>query len=170
MNRRTLAAAALAAAALAGTALATAGAAAAATPRRCAAADLRVTLAPTGGSGAGTLEFGVVLRNLSTASCRLQGFPGLGLLDADEKAIPGYAAFDRTRTPRRVILAANGGRAHAIVRYSDVPTGDETCRRSAFLLVTPPNGRVANEVRAAIRPCNAGRMLVSPVLAGPIAS
>jgi Protein of unknown function (DUF4232) len=158
---------------LAGAALAAGGSVAAAgagagragTPHRCTAADLSARLVDTGGSGAGTLEVGVLFTNTSHTRCALRGFPGLGLLDASEMPIPGYAVFDTTRHASTVVLAP-GSSGGARIRYSDVPTGSQThCRQGAFLLVTPPNGRVPLELRAALAPCDNGRMLVTPVAA-----
>ena len=79
---------------------------------------------PTGGSGAGTLEIGVRLRNVSGTRCAMKGFPGLGLRRSNETAMRGFAAFDKTKTPKRVVLA-NGGYAHAIIRYGDVPSAGD---------------------------------------------
>ncbi len=137
--------------------------------RTCAAADLTARMYPTGGSGAGTLEIGVRLRNVSGTRCAMKGFPGLGLRRSNETAMRGFAAFDKSSTPKRVVLA-NGGYAHATIRYSDVPsTGDPaTCPTSSFLLVTPPNRRVAVEVHARLAPCAKGRMLVSPIIKGKV--
>ena len=137
--------------------------------RTCAAADLTARMYPTGGSGAGTIEIGVRLRNVSGTRCAMKGFPGLGLRRSNETAMRGFAVFDKTKTPRRVVLA-NGGYAHAIIRYSDVPsTGDPaTCPKSSFLLVTPPNRRVSVEVHARLAPCAKGRMLVSPIVKGKV--
>jgi hypothetical protein len=159
---------------LAGAALVVAGSAAAlaagggggASPaHRCAASDLTVRLVDTGGSGAGTLEVGLLMTNASHARCVLRGFPGLGLLAASESPLPGYAVFDTPRHASSVVLAP-GATSGARIRYSDVPTGSETqCRQSSFVLVTPPNGRVPLEVRATLAPCDGGRMLVTPMAA-----
>lgn len=157
---------ALAAATAAAAALVPAVAHGATTPR-CAAADLTARTYPTGGSGAGTLEVGIRLRNASAHRCFMKGFPGLGLLKSNETRMRGFAAFDTTKTPLRVSLPP-GGFAHVLVRYTDVPgTGDPaTCPTSSYLLVTPPNRRVSLEIRARLAPCAKGRMLVSPVLKG----
>jgi hypothetical protein len=137
--------------------------------RACAAADLTARTYPTTGSGAGTLELGVRLRNVSGRRCAMKGFPGLGLRRSNESAMRGFAVFDKTKTPKQVVLL-NGGYAHAIIRYTDVRSvGDPaTCPTSSFLLVTPPNRRVSVEVRARLAPCARGRMLVSPVLKGKV--
>jgi hypothetical protein len=137
--------------------------------RACAAADLTARTYPTSGSGAGTLEIGVRLRNVSGTRCAMKGYPGLGLRRSNETVMRGFAAFDRTKTPRQVVLA-NGGYAHAIIRYSDVPSSGDppTCPRSTYLLVTPPNRRVSVEVHAHLAPCAKGRMLVSPITRGKV--
>ena len=137
--------------------------------RTCAAADLTARMYPTGGSGAGTLEIGVRLRNASGRRCAMKGFPGLGLRRSNETAMRGFAAFDTTKTPKLVVLAA-GGFAHAIIRYSDVPSvGDPAvCPTSTFLLVTPPNRRLSVEVRARLAPCAKGRLLVTPITKGKV--
>ena len=139
----------------------------AATTRQCAAADLSAKTFGTGGSGAGTLEIGVRLRNTSSTACFMKGFPGLGLRNASELRMRGFAAFDTARTAKRVALSS-GAFAHFLVRYSDVPsTGDPTpCPSASYLLVTPPNRRVPLEVRTHIAPCSKGRMLVTPVTKG----
>jgi hypothetical protein len=139
----------------------------AATTRQCAAADLSARTFSTGGSGAGTIEFGVRLRNTSGSSCFMKGFTGLGLRNASELRMRGFAAFDRSRTPKRVALGP-GASAHFLVRYSDVSSaGDPNpCPTSSYLLVTPPNRRVPLEVRKHIAPCSKGRMLVTPVTKG----
>ena len=139
----------------------------AATTRQCAAADLTAKTFGTGGSGAGTIEFGVRLRNASSAACFLRGFPGLGLRNASEGRMAGFAAFDTSKTPKRVAIAP-GASAHFLVRYSDIEhAGDPTpCPAASFLLVTPPNRRVPLEVRKRFRICGKGRMLVTPVMAG----
>ena len=89
--------------------------------RTCAAADLTARMYPTGGSGAGTLEIGVRLRNVSGTRCAMKGYPGLGLRRSNETAMRGFAVFDKTKTPKRIVLA-NGGYVHAIIRYGDVPS------------------------------------------------
>jgi len=139
----------------------------AATTRRCAAADLSAKMFPTAGSGAGTIEFGVRLRNTSGSACFMKGFAGLGLRNASELKMRGFAAFDTSKTAKRVALSS-GAFAHFRVRYSDVPsTGDANpCPTSSYLLVTPPNRRVPLEVRARVAPCSKGRMLVTPVTKG----
>jgi hypothetical protein len=132
--------------------------------QRCAATDLRGTMASSNGSGAGTLEVRVVVRNATAHACRLHGYPGLGLADGDGHVIPGFAVFDRAHgTPRTVILTP-GRRAAAIIRYTDVPSGGETsCRAARFLIVTPPDTRSSLRVPARIAPCAHGRMLVQPL-------
>ena len=137
------------------------------TTRQCAAADLSAKTYTSGGSGAGTIEFGVRLRNASSASCFMKGFPGLGLRNGSENRMAGFAAFDTTKTPKRVALAP-GSSAHFLVRYSDIEhAGDPTpCPAASFLLVTPPNRRVSLELRKRFRICGKGRMLVTPVTKG----
>ena len=135
--------------------------------RTCAAGDLSARTYPTGGSGAGTLEIGLRLRNVSGKRCTMKGFPGLGLRRSNETAMRGFAAFDKTKTPKLVVLL-NGGFAHFLIRYTDVPSvGDGgACPASTFLMVTPPNRRVSLEVRARLTPCAKGRMLVTPITKG----
>jgi hypothetical protein len=142
-------------------------AATSATVRQCVAADLSARTYPTGGSGAGTLEIGLRLRNVSGTRCTMKGFPGLGLRRSNETVMRGFAAFDKTKTPKQVLLL-NGGFAHFLIRYSDVPSAGDpaVCPTSSFLMVTPPNRRVSLEVHARLAPCAKGRMLVTPVLKG----
>jgi hypothetical protein len=153
---------ALTAVALAASAVLSPASAGASVPPRCHVADLVASTVETGGSGAGTLEIGVRLRNRSHHTCRVYGYPGLALRSSSNHAIPGYAVFDHTRIPHRVVLAP-GAAAVATVRYSDVPHGSETCRASRWLLVTPPDEYSSLRVRASLAVCNHGRMLVGPL-------
>ena len=96
-----------------------------------------------------------------------EGLPGPRPAERVRGAHGGFAAFDRTKTPKRVALAP-GAIAHFLVRYSDVQSaGDPTpCPAASFLLVTPPNRRVPLEMRKHFRICGKGRMLVTPVIKG----
>jgi hypothetical protein len=127
-----LAAAALAAAALAHDSRA-------ATPARCTTAHLRLSLVRS--EGATSHRFwDLALRNAGPASCRLQGYPGVGLLDRSGRLIA--VEVDRVggrRTPS--VIVAPGQRAFFTFTY--VVSGPCLPRFfSAYgLQVIPPNRR-----------------------------
>ena len=132
-----------------------------------------LTLGLEGRSGAaGTVEWTFDLRNASTSSCVLLGFPGAQMLDVSGTPLTiqttlrggGYAFTNLS--PTKVTLEP-GSTAYFNVGYSDVPTGSEsTCPSSSRLAVTPPNdfSQLAITFQAAV--CNHGTLTVSPVF-GP---
>ena len=98
----------------------------------------------------------------------MKGFPGLGLRRSNETAMRGFAVFDKTKTPKRVVLAERRlrPRDHPLLATCRSAGDPATCPKSSFLLVTPPNRRVSVEVHARLAPCAKGRMLVSPMHQG----
>ena len=117
----------------------------------------------------GHIEQAINLQNVSGHSCRMWGYPGLGLLDRHGHALPGYADFDTSVAPHRVVLRPHRW-AHATIRWSDVPVGSQTsCPVSRWLLVTPPDTFSSRRVRAAIDSCGDGRIEVRPIQPGAVA-
>ncbi len=147
MSRILLVLAALAAAAVA---ILPSLASGAATTRRCAAADLSAKTFGTGGSGAGTLEFGVRLRNTSGSACFMKGFAGLGLRNASELRMRGFAAFDTSKTLKRVALSS-GAFAHFLVRYT------RRAERPATRIACPTSQLPARDAAEPPRPARGAR-------------
>jgi hypothetical protein len=122
---------------------------------------------------AGTIAMTVSLTNTSSATCGLDGYPGMQLLDAQggditTTVVRGQAHFPwagANQTPSLVALAP-GGSATFALEYEDVPVGNETvCPTSARAEVTPPNDYTSAAVTLAIAPCDNGTVHVSPVYA-----
>ena len=134
------------------------------TARRCTAPDLAGHVVQKGGA-AGTIYATIVLRNVSGTTCRVFGFPGLGLQSASHHPLAGYAVFDRSVAPHAVVLRP-GASARAAMHYGDMPVGGETrCPTARWLLVTPPDTRTSLRIRTTLAPCNAGRLVGRPLRA-----
>ena len=137
---------------------------------RCVSSGLSGTVAGSEGA-AGTLEVTVGLKNTSSSSCTLYGYPGGLLLDASGNALPttvvrgGSYHFTSSMSPTTVSLAP-GTSAFFNIGYTDVVTGSETsCPSSASLEVTPPNDVNHLVVPAQLVVCNHGTLTFSPVFA-----
>ncbi len=117
---------------------------------------------------AGTFELTFALRNTSTVSCPMDGYPGAQLVDASGTQLPthvvsgGNLAFTDF-APAPVVLGA-GASAYFNLAYSDVPTGTETtCPTAAQIEITPPHAVDHDVVPVHITVCGAGTLTVSPV-------
>ncbi len=139
-------------------------------PQRCPTTQLVGSVA-AGNGAAGTIETTVVLRNTSTATCLLGGYPGLQMLGPGRTALPttvvrkGVYSFT-AQLPTTVTLAPRQATSFNI-GYSDVPVGGETsCPTSIALEVTPPGAFDHLTVPATLAPCDHGTLVVSPVLPG----
>jgi Protein of unknown function (DUF4232) len=161
----------LAAAVACGTGVAAAhtlSAGAAGTTPRCEVRNLRLA-APRSDGAAGSIGLRFTFRNRGPATCRLYGFPGMRLENAHRKAM-STTVIRGTSTvvpfePENAVLVAPGGRASFFAGYSDVPTGSQTCPRSAYIQVTPPNDYKQLTVPLSATACG-GVITVSPVVPG----
>jgi hypothetical protein len=136
----------------------------------CLPSQLQVT--PQQGNGAaGTIYTTVNLTNSSSATCTLQGYPGMQLLNAQGGSLPtnvvrGQMQFPTAaanQAPAVVTLAPQQTATFALA-YEDVPVGNETsCPTSAKAEITPPNDTAYVIVTLAIGPCGGGTVHVSPV-------
>ena len=109
---------------------------------RCHTPDLRVYLTRIG-AAAGTVEGDVAFRNRSGHPCFVYGYAGFGLEDAHHRVMPsrvtwGSTAARRDPGPHRVVLRPRRA-AFANLMWNDVPFGNEHCRQSGWLEVTPPD-------------------------------
>ena len=160
-----LAAAALAAG-LAASAATAAAAPASAAP--CNASQLSGHLRQSSGA-AGTIGLSFAFKNISPATCALQGFPRLKLRNA-AGPLPtrvrhgGLAILEHPALP---VVLAPGKVASLLVTYSDVPTGAATsCPTATTLVVILRGGHGRLLVPATIGACNRGLLRESPFLAG----
>ena len=135
---------------------------------RCHTADLHVYLLH-GGAAAGSYAMDIAFQNRSGHACFVYGYPGLGLQDARHRETPsrvtwGSSIARRDPRPRRVVLRP-GRAAYANLSASDVPFGDERCRPSAWLEVTPPDERTFRLVPFGAMVCNHGHLTVTALSA-----
>ncbi len=137
-----VAAALIPAAALAATA---AGGAAdqAATPK-CTTAGLVVWMDTNGDGAAGSIFYTLQFTNLSGHACTLFGHPGVIAVSLNGTRL-GHAARWDGPAPSQVRLA-NGATATAVLRYSDVITGNNHCQAAAAGLRVRPPGQTASKV------------------------
>ena len=116
----------------------------------------------------------IALTNTSSATCTLEGYPGMQLLDATGADIPTTVVRGQFRfpdpaanqPPSLVTLAPHATGTFSL-SYEDVPVGNETsCPTSAQAEVTPPNDVTHLVMPLQIAPCGNGTVHVSPVYAG----
>jgi Protein of unknown function (DUF4232) len=111
----------------------------------CTGTDIQVDES-SGGGAAGHLSVVVDFTDVGGHACVLRGYPGASMLAQD-----GHSLLDAKRTlygpaggatglssPPRVVLQS-GGVASAVIEWSDVPDGSQSCLSPVDLGVTPPN-------------------------------
>jgi hypothetical protein len=144
---------------------------------QCRRAQLTMTAT---GEGAALGHVGVLftMRNTSSASCRLEGYPGLQLLDSKGDALPtmvvravGGAYLFPAVMPRSVAMAP-GAVGSFDLQYYNSPVGAAAnqpyataCPAAAQVAVTLPDSAGSSVVPASMAPCE-GQVLVSPVVPG----
>lgn len=138
----------------------------------CTVAHLNLTLVQSG-AAAGHYGFVLVFRHDQTATCRLQGYPGVAALDengaqvAQARRTPsGYLGGlrDPSGRPAAVDLAP-GGVASALVEGTNVPPGGaSTCPVYKGVLVTPPDE--TRSVRLDVTANGCSGLEVHPVVPG----
>ena len=135
---------------------------------RCHTAGLHVYLLPSG-AAAGSYAFDIAFQNRSGRACYVYGYPGLGLQDAHHRVMPSHVTWGSSiarRDPGRHRVVLRPGRAaFASVSASDVPFGNEHCRPSAWLEVTPPDERSFRLVRFQGPACDHGHLTVTALSA-----
>jgi hypothetical protein len=139
-----------------------------ASPPRCPTAQLRVTVLDVQGATSHRY-WNLALRNVGHTSCRLHGFPGVGLLDKAGRLIAVTVARQKGFPTPTVIVAA-GRRAYFTFGYT---TGGP-CKPHDFnaygLEIYPPDDyrRLLVNIHGAINVCDAslgGAPVVYPVRA-----
>src|SRR5689334_13640730 len=145
-----------------------AGTGRAASVPRCHTPDLRVYLS-NGGVAAGSYAFDIVFQNRSGHACFVYGYPGLGLEDAHHRVMPSRitwgSSIARKDPGRRRVVLRPGRAAFANASGSHVPFGNEHCRTSAWLEVTPPDERTFRRVHFGDLVCDHGHLTVTALAA-----
>jgi hypothetical protein len=133
----------------------------------CTGANYTLSLLGTEGA-AGTNEVTFGLRNTSSATCVLFGYPGVELLGAAGAGITtndvrgGTESF--TNFPAADVSVPTGATAYFNIGYSDVVTGGESsCPTTTGIQVIPPNTTTELKVAGQFTVCNGGTVDVSPV-------
>ena len=143
-------------------------------PPNCTTAQLHVSAPGGAGAAAGHSGFPLLFSNTSSRECRLSGYPGVALLDADGRQViqaerepsgfigglPGYSGG-----PLPAIGLASRETASALVEGDDVPLDGATpCGPVAAILVTPPNAVQSVRVDVGVPGCS--DFQVHPVVLG----
>ncbi|MFN2608832.1 MAG: DUF4232 domain-containing protein, partial [Acidimicrobiales bacterium] len=139
---------------------------------RCHTSQLSATPGPTG-AALGHVGLVVVLKNRSSARCRILGYPGLQRLDAARRPVPtdlrrGTSYMFVDPGPAIVDLAP-GATASFALGWTHVPTGDDTgpCPTSPLAAVTPPDETDPLVVAIDIDVCDPFTLATSAVVTGP---
>lgn len=132
----------------------------------CQPAGLAATVAGTQGA-AGTIEVTLALRDVGPASCALEGYPGLQLLDSAGNQLPTSVirggSYQFTNFAASPVVLAAGQSAYVNLGYSDVASGPGDCSNASSMWVTPPDdvSHLTMSVMADV--CGGGKITVSPV-------
>ncbi|MGH9018793.1 MAG: DUF4232 domain-containing protein [Acidimicrobiales bacterium] len=129
------------------------------------------TLALYGTEGAaGTKEVTFTLRNNSSVTCTLFGYPGVALLGAGgallaTNSVRGGTESFTDMAPAEVTVAP-GASAYFNIGYSDVTTGTESsCPTTTGIQVIPPDTTTELKAAGQFTVCNGGTVDISPVFA-----
>ena len=140
----------------------------------CATGELAGSISPKvlppGAVASGTHATTVALRNLSTRSCILAGYPSLQMLDAAGKKMATRTVdggrSDVTDHPVTVVVISPEQSGSFVVTYGSPSPGHSSCPSSTSLQVTPPTNVDPLTVPVVLSPCNGGVLTVSPMLPG----
>ena len=128
----------------------------------CRAGQLRLN-SETGDAGAGNRVnvFGVT--NAGTAPCSVAGYPSVGLLDGQGRALTAVRSDQNPQTATPVNIPA-GGKAFFDIAWNVVPNegaGERVCPSAARVRVLIPGDPAALAIPLAFQPCG-GRIRVNP--------
>jgi hypothetical protein len=138
----------------------------------CTSAGLRVSLGTASGA-AGSVDRYIEFKNVSAASCTLDGFPGVSLLGGTPPRQIGAAATRAPNSSPPLVTLPPSGMASALVQVTDAqnyPAATCDPAASTTLRVYPPNQTVPQEVPYASTGCGAASvklLQVSAVQPGP---
>lgn len=138
-----------------------AGAAPKRPPPRCHTSALSLRVLDKG-AGLGSAFYLVVLRNKSTHSCSLKGYPGVSLLDRNHRQVGPSAKRLRSSTPKRFTLKpGKAGSARWTVGHNACNGGNPP--RSIYVRVIPPDETTARVRRHRVAIC---RSQIEPLRRG----
>lgn len=139
----------------------------------CTTDQLDVAVAPAeGGGAAGSTYEAITFTNTGSASCTLEGYPGVSAVAGDDGEQVGAAAVrDKSGTATSVDLAA-GGKAYALLQVSEAGNYDaDECEPTPArgFRVYPPGETAAAFAEADVEACasdDVTLLTVGPVRAG----
>lgn len=161
-----------------------------ASPARCRASNIGITLANTEGAMGSTYRV-YQMTNGGRSSCSLYGYPGMQLLDNNGQPLPTHVIREAptstkvalndgqtitTSATEDAVTLPPGGKAWFIMHYAN-RTGyaSDHCPTSSFLEVTPPNdfrhvtlvglGGQLNAYGGTVQKLQCGTIFVQPVSA-----
>jgi hypothetical protein len=108
----------------------------------CSASGLQVAVHSS--LAGGMMHEGAVLqfKNASARTCALLGYPGLGLENAQHKALASKVSWGSTwyaKNPgKKVVDLKPGTTAQAVIAWTHANTGSSGASHAAYLEVTPP--------------------------------
>lgn len=128
----------------------------------CRAAQLRLA-SENGDAGAGNRANVFSVTNAGTTPCSLSGYPSVGLLDAQGRALT-MVRSDQNPTVATPVTVTVSGKAFFDIAWTVVPNasaGEQTCPSAARVRVLIPGDPAALAVPLAFTPCG-GRIRVNP--------
>lgn len=128
----------------------------------CRAAQLRLNN-ETGDAGAGNRANVFGITNTGPAPCSLAGYPSVGLLDAQGRALTAVRSDQNPAVSSPVSIPANG-KAFFDIAWNVVPDeaiGERVCPAAARVRVVIPGDPAALAIPLALTPCG-GRIRVNP--------
>lgn len=127
----------------------------------CTTGQLQGELGPTN-AGAGQLYAPLILRNTSSTTCEVKGFPGVSVLDASGTQLGQPAT--REGNEGNAVLLQPGGVASATLHTTNAGIGGPCEPTSAQMKVFPPNQTLALTFPAALQVC--GGFTVTTMMPG----
>ena len=110
-------------------------------PGPCPTSALHLAIG-TGNGAAGSVYYPIVFTNTSGSPCTLFGFPGVSFATGIGGGRIGHAATRNSDAPRRTVILAPGGVAHAtlqVVQAENFPPAKCQLTTAHWLKVYPPN-------------------------------
>ena len=118
---------------------------------RCGGGDLVGALIDV--EGAAGSEFGrIILINKSSRTCRIKGFAGAKLIDKQNHALPTHVTRDHS-TPVKRVGVRPGAAAAFQLRWSNIPSDGNPCKKARWIRVNPPGSSSSVRVRFGAAPC-----------------
>jgi hypothetical protein len=113
---------------------------------RCAAANLTGSLQPGGGGAAGSVEVNLALKNTGTASCTLQGWPGVSFVGGGNGTqIGAPATLDQAAGVQHPTVTLAAGQSAVaplkIVNWQNYSNGECAPRKVDGFRVYPPGSK-----------------------------